>query len=223
MSTHRITFALIVAVAAAGCSAAGVPIAEPEHLAPLSTQVPLSEFEAIAWPIRDVMVLAVPTLLRAPPGDLDEQLAATGTMTLSGAAAQPSDSAETLTLSVGYDGYAPRIHASVPFTDWRLSSDPGATSTLILEFTDEPADTTSIGYINGRFDGTVVVARSDPADRGDAVDARLTIRGQLWHDAAGKVMWTVLHVSGVIHSSAYGYYWNDASFPDEYNTKKEPP
>ena len=224
MSTRPLTLALILCGAAAGCSAAGVPIAEPEHLEPLSTDVPLSEFEAIAWPIRDVLVLAVPSLLRAPPGALSDQVTATGAMTLDGSATQPSETAETLTFAIVYDGYRPHIRAAVPYSDWRLSSPPGAASTLVLEFTGEPIAGAGVGTIGGRFDGPVVVARSAPSDPGDTVDARLTIDGQLLRDEkSGDVKWQVVHVSGVIYSAAYGYYWNDATFPDAFNTNKDPP
>ncbi len=206
--------ALIASLVAVGCSAAGVPISQPEHIQSLSTALPQSELEAIAWSIRDVIAAAVPALLRAPPGPVMQQVTASGTMTFRGAADQPSDTEETLALTVAYDGYQPTIRAAVPYTDWRLSSPPPSLPTLALDFTDEPTpNSNQFGYIGGRFDGTVALARSETPDNSDSVDARLTMQGQLAVDGTGKVVWQVLHISGVIYSPRFDYYYNDASFP----------
>ena len=205
--------ALMACVFAAGCSAAGVPISEPEHLVPLATGASLSQVEAIAWSIRDVIDLAVRSLLRAAPGDVTEQLTAAGTMTLAGTATQPSPTAETLSLGVTYDGYEPKIDAAVPYTDWRLSSGTLPPATLTIDFTEEPTANNELGFIGGTFDGSLLVARAKSQDAVETVDARLSIAGQLKADSAGKVAWQVVHISGVIHSPASGYYYNDASFP----------
>jgi hypothetical protein len=88
--------------------------------------------------------------------------------------------------------------------------------TLTIDFTDEPTpDSHQLGYIGGSFDGTVALAHSKSSDNSDNVDARLTMQGQLQADASGKVMWQVLHISGVIYSPTFDYYYNDASFPDK--------
>ncbi|MGZ5676831.1 MAG: hypothetical protein ACXWHC_18710 [Usitatibacter sp.] len=196
----------------AGCSAAGLPSSEPEHVEPLSTTVPQSELEAIAASIRDVVGVAVQSLLRAPPGAVTKQLMAAGAMTIEGTAEQPSDTAETLTLAVAYDAYMPKVSAAVAYTDWRLSS--ASPPQLTISFTEEPPpNSDQLGFIAGKFAGTLAVSRGKNASSSDDVDARLTVVGQLKEDASGKVTWQVLHVSGVIYSPAFDYYYNDASFP----------
>jgi hypothetical protein len=203
----------IACVIASGCSAAAVPISQPEQIAPLATAAPLSAFEAIAWSIRDVINLAVPSLLHAPVGELNEQqLIAAGTLTIDGAATEADAASETLSLVVAYDGYEPKINAAVPYTDWRLSSGTLALPALTLDFTDEPA-ANGLGFIDGTFDGSVLLARAKSQDAADTVDARLSIIGQLKADSAGKIGWQVVHVAGVIHASSGYYYYNDASFP----------
>jgi hypothetical protein len=212
---RAIASALIASFVAAGCSAAGVPISQPEYVKSLATTLLQSELEAIAWSIRDVMVAAVPNLLRAPPGPVMQQLTAAGTMTFRGTAAQPSDTEETLTLTVAYDGYETIIKAAVAYTDWRLSSPSPSLPTLTIDFTDEPTPGShQLGYIGGSFAGTVALARGKSSDSSDNVDARLTLQGQLAEDATGKVMWQVFHISGVIYSPAFDYYYNDATFPN---------
>lgn len=204
--------AVIACAIVGGCSADGVPIAEPEEVTPLSTAVPQSEIEAIGWSIRDVVNAAAKSLLRAPPGAVAVQLTSSGTLTIEGAAAQPGDADETLMLTLAYDGYRPRFSAAVPYTDWALSS--AGTPTLTLAFTNEPlALQDPIGFIDGTFAGAVELARVNSAATSDEVDARLDIHGQLSGSTGDTTVWQVLHISGVIYSPAFGYYYNDVSIP----------
>jgi hypothetical protein len=195
-----------------GCSATAVPIAEPEHVTALSTDLAQSELEAIAWSIRDVVDVAVKSLLRAPPGAVSQQLTSTGTLAFQGTASQPGDAAETLTLTLALDGYEPKVHAAVSYTDFRLFA---GTPALTLDFTNEPLATNDdIGNIGGTFEGAVGLARAKGAGGLETVDARLAIRGQLARDANDKIVWQVLHISGVIYSPTFDeYYYNDASIP----------
>lgn len=211
-----------VAIAAAlvgGCSAAGVPIGERENVTPLSTDLAQSELEAIAWSIRDVVDVAVKSLLRAPPGAVTQQLTSTGTLTIQGTAEQPSDAAETLTLTLAYGAYHPKVHAAVSYPDWRLYSAVPANSaspTLTLDFTNEPlAAGDPIGFIRGTFAGAVGLAKANNLDGYEAVDARLAIDGELTRDAGGNVTWQLLHIRGVIYSPTFDiHYYNDASIPN---------
>src|SRR3569833_3553077 len=110
------------ALVVCGCSATGVPIVEPEHVTPLATAIPLSESVAIAWSITDVVRAAKSSLLHAPPGAIATQLESGGNMTIAGTATQPADRAETLTLTIAYDGYKPKIDVAVMYPDWTISS-----------------------------------------------------------------------------------------------------
>ena len=198
-----------VLLVVAGCSAAGVPIAEPEEVTPLATAIPQSELEAIAFSIRDVVNAAATSLLRAPPGAVTVQLSSSGTLTVEGAAAQPGDAEESFSLTLAYDGYRPKINAAVPYTDWALSS--AERPALTLAFTNEPlALHDPVGFIDGTFTGAVTLATAKSAD---PVDARLDIRGQLTGSTGDSGVWQLLHVSGVIYSPAFGYYYNDVSVP----------
>jgi hypothetical protein len=122
----------------AGCSAAGVPIYEPEHETALSTAVAQSELEAVAGVVRDVVSMAVPALLQAPSGAIAQQRTTSGTLGIAGTADQMSDTAETLTMTVACDAYMPTITTAVRYTDWRFSTTAAALPTLTLAFTDEP-------------------------------------------------------------------------------------
>jgi hypothetical protein len=200
--------ACAVIAVVSGCSAAGLPISEPEHVTTLATDISQSELEAIAWSIHDVVTVAVKSLLRAPPGAVTEQLTSAGTLTIGGTAAQPGDAAETLALTLAFDGYQPKVDAAVTYPDWRLSS--AEPSTLTLDFTN--ISTNDGGDINGAFAGTVALAPVKRADASSNVEARLAIHGLLPH-AGDPATSTLLHVSGVIYAAAFGYYYNDASVP----------
>ena len=211
-----------VAMAAAlvgGCSAAGVPIGNPENVTPLSTDLAQSELEAIAWSIRDVVDLAVKSLLRAPPGAVTQQLTSTGTLTIQGTAEQAVDAAETLTLTLAYGAYHPNVSAAVSYQDWRLYSAIPANSaspTVTLDFMNEPlAANDPNGFIDGTFRGAVGLAQANSLNGLETVDARLAIHGELTRDAGGNVTWQLLHISGVIYSPTFDiYYYNDASIPN---------
>jgi hypothetical protein len=205
MSKGLCACALIAVVG--GCSAAGVPIYEPEHVTTLAADVAQSQLEAIAWALKDVVVVAQKSLLRAPPGPVTErQLTSSGTLTIQGTAAQPTDTAETLTFTLAFDGYHPKINAAVPYTDWKLSS--STQPTLTLAFTHLSAN--DLGFVDGTFVGTVAIAQVKSADAASDVDARLTIHGQLPRDLTDTTILQRIDVSGVISSPAFGYYYNDA-------------
>jgi len=197
------------ALVVCGCSAAGVPIVEPEQVTPLATAFPLSESVAIAWSITDAVRAAQRSLLHAPPGAIAAQLVSGGNMTIAGTATQPADRAETLTLTIAYDGYKPKITAAVMYTDWTLSSATAPTSTIA--FSNEPLAPDELGAIDGTFDGTIELAQSQEAGPGDDVDARLVFHGPLSLDEAGVTKVSTLLVSGVIYSPTFGYYYNDTT------------
>lgn len=200
---------LACALVLCGCSATGVPIVEPEQVTSLATAVPQSELEAIAWSLGDVVVAATNDWLSVPPGAVEANVTAGGTMTIAGTVSEPAGQAHTLTLTIVYDGYQPKISAAVPFTDWRISTTTAASATI--ELTEEPMATKAIGFVDGTFDGTVELARVSPSDLVDEVDARLVLDGQLMRDATGKTFLYGLWVSGVIRSSDGGAYYNKAT------------
>jgi len=205
MSKGLCACALVAVVG--GCSAAGVPIYEPEHVTTLATDIPLSELEAIAYAIKDVVVFAQKSLSSGPPVAVAAQLTSGGTLTIAGTTSQPGDDAEAFALTVALDAYHPKILAAVTYPDWQLSS--AGPLTLTLDFTSiSPND---IGFVDGTFAGTVALARVKSADAASDVDARLTIHGQLPRDLTDPVTLQRIDVSGVIFSPAFGYYYNDAT------------
>jgi len=197
------------ALVVCGCSATGVPIVEPEHVTPLATAIPLSESVAIAWSITDVVRAAKSSLLHAPPGAIATQLVSGGNITIAGTATQPADRAETLTLTIAYDGYKPKINVAVMYTDWTISSATAPTSTIA--FSNEPLAPGEIGDIDGTFDGTIQLAQGEETGPGDDVDARLVFHGYMSPDDPGMTKVSTLAVSGIIYSPAFGYYYNDTT------------
>jgi len=206
----------IVSALAGGCSAAGVPIGEPENVTPLSTDLEQAQLEAIAWSIRDVVDVAVKSLLRAPPGAVMQQLTSTGTLTIQGTAEQPNDAAERLTLILAFGAYRMTLGDAPTYPDWQLYSAVPANSAspkLTLDFTNEPlAASDANGSIDGTFAGAVGLAHGLGYE---TVDARLAVHGALTRDAGGNVTWQSLHVSGVIFSPTDNiHYYSDASIPN---------
>jgi hypothetical protein len=205
----------LASLVAAGCSSAGVPIFDPEHVSLRNTEIDQSELEAIGGTIRDVVALLVPSLLHAPPGlvhAVKPSSSGGGTLTVDGTAAQPASDAQTFTLTLTYDAYMTSLIGAVAYPSWRFSS--ATPATLTFAFAHEPTSPGARGSIDGSFTGTLTASESK--HDGD-VDARLTISGFMLADDVAGTTWNALHVAGVIYSPASGYYANDAVFSRPFN------